>query len=236
MIEKTVFITGADKGLGFSLAQKFAHEGFHVFAGQYGAETNLQTLAERFPQTLTLVPLDVTSMDSVRRAAETVSKLVPALDILINVAGVHVEDTTVPVEQLNMTDGHLEHEMDVNAYGPLRVTQQFLPLLRKGEAKLLINVSSEAGSIADCPRDRWFSYCMSKAALNMQSKILENYLTPDGFKVLVLHPGWMRTDMGGPEADIHPDTSAEGIFGLTVKDWQPGDGMFMDYDGSPRRW
>ncbi len=54
--------------------------------------------------------------------------------------------------------------------------------------------------------------------------------------VLALYPGWMRTDMGGPDADIHPDTSAEGIFGLTVKDWQPGGGTFMNYDGSPRRW
>ena len=77
---------------------------------------------------------------------------------------------------------------------------------------------------------------MSKTALNMQSKILQNYLGPDGFKILVLHPGWMRTDMGGADADIHPDESAESIFRLATKDWQPSDGIYMDYDGSPRRW
>ena len=233
---KTVFITGADRGLGFSLANTFLDRGFHVFAGQYGAETNLQTLAERFPRALTIVPLDVTSMDSVRRAAEIVSEHTAALDVLINCAGVLLQDTSVPLEQLDLADGCLEREMDVNAFGPLRVTQQFLPLLRKGERKLIVNVSSEAGSIADCQRDRWFAYCMSKTALNMQSRILHNYLGPDGFRVLVLHPGWMRTDMGGPDADIHPDTSAEGIFRLTERDWQPGDGIYMDYDGSPRRW
>ncbi len=167
---ETVFITGADKGLGFSLAEKFLHESFRVFAGQYDAgAVNLQSLVERFPRMLTLVPLDVTSMDSVRRAAEIVSEQSPALDALINSAGVFLEDTEVPLEQLDLTDQHLEREMDVNAFGPLQVTRQLLSLLRRGARKLIVNISSEAGGIADCQRDRWFAYCTSKTALNMQS-------------------------------------------------------------------
>jgi NAD(P)-dependent dehydrogenase (short-subunit alcohol dehydrogenase family) len=233
---QAVLITGADKGLGFSLTWRFLREGFRVFAGKYGDETNLQELAGRFPETLIIVPLDVADLDSVRKAAEIVSGQADALDVLINNAAVHLEGSTMPLEELDLTDQHLQREMDVNAFGPLRVTQQFLPLLRKGAAKLIINISSEAGSISDCQRTAWYAYCMSKAALNMQSKILQNYMGPEGFKVLAIHPGWMRTDMGGPEADIHPDETAEGVFQLTRRDWRPDDGIYMDYDGKPRGW
>lgn len=78
--------------------------------------------------------------------------------------------------------------------------------------KVIVNISSEAGSIGECWRDREFDYCMSKAALNMQSVLLQKYLKSEGIKVLAIHPGWMRTDMGGAEADISPDTSAGGRF------------------------
>jgi len=77
---------------------------------------------------------------------------------------------------------------------------------------------------------------MSKAALNMQSKILQNYLGPRGFKVLAIHPGWMQTDMGGSSADIHPDKAAVGIFKLAAKSWEPDDPIYINYDGTLRQW
>jgi NAD(P)-dependent dehydrogenase (short-subunit alcohol dehydrogenase family) len=116
------------------------------------------------------------------------------------------------------------------------MTQQFLPLLQKGQRKLIVNISSEAGSIADCQRQREYAYCMSKAALNMQSKILQNYLGSKGFKVLAVHPGWMQTDMGGSDADIHPDVAAEGIFELAARDWSSNDEIYLDYRGNSMRW
>ena len=232
---KTVFISGADKGLGFSLAGRFLEEGTHVFAGQYHADSSLSTLAGSFPQTFTAIALDVTQMDSVRQAARRVAELVPALDVLINNAGVMLE-TRTPLLELDLTQLPLLETLDVNAFGPLRVVQQFLPLLEKGDRKLIINVSSEAGSIADCWRESEFAYSMSKAALNMQSRILQNYLKPRGFKVLAIHPGWMMTDMGGAGADIHPDEAAEGIFNLVQRDWDPDDEIYLDYRGQPMRW
>ena len=232
---KTVFITGADEGLGFSLAGRFLQEGAHVFAGQYHADSGLSSLAGSFPQKFTAIPLDVTQLDSVRQAASRVAELIPALDVLINNAGVMLE-TRTPLPELDLAHLPLLATLDVNTFGPLRVVQQFLPLLEKGARKLIINVSSEAGSITNCWRESEFAYSMSKAALNMQSKILQNYLKPRGFKILAVHPGWMRTDMGGAGADIDADEAAEGIFHLAAKDWHPDDAIYMDYRGQPLPW
>jgi NAD(P)-dependent dehydrogenase (short-subunit alcohol dehydrogenase family) len=232
---KTVFITGADKGLGFSLVQQFLRAGVHVFAGQYQASTDLTDLAQSFPQTLTPVPLDVTQLDSVSQAADIVAKRVPALDVLINNAGVMLEKRT-PLLELDLSSLPLFETLDVNTFGPLRMVQQFLPLLEKGEHKLILNISSEAGSITDCWRESEFAYSMSKAALNMQSKILQNHLKSSGFKILAVHPGWMRTDMGGADADIDAAEAAEGIFNLAVKEWNLDDEIYMDYRAQPMHW
>jgi len=232
---KTVFITGADKGLGLSLVQRFLREDVRVFAGQHHTSRILPGLAKSFPEALTLIPLDVTQLDSVSQAADSVAKLTPALDILINNAAVMLERRT-PLSELDLTHLPLFETLDVNTFGPLRMVQKFLPLLEKGDYKLILNISSEAGSIADCQRESEFAYSMSKAALNMQSRILQNYLKPHGFKILAVHPGWMQTDMGGSNAPIHPDEVAEGIFNLAVKNWNLDDEIYMDYQAQPLRW
>jgi len=233
---QTVFITGADKGLGFALTERFLTEGDRVFAGQYETDANLAPLSSAHPNRLTVVPLDVTDLGSVSEAAKIVAEHTDALDTLINNAGVHLEPEDARLEALDLDDGHLQASMDVNAFGPLRINQKFLPLLRKGERKLIVHISSEAGSIADCTRRSWFAYCMSKTALNMQCKILQNYLGPEGFKVLALHPGWMQTDMGSPDADFPPEVPAQAIYELTARDWSPSGPIYMNYDGSLRPW
>ncbi|MCX6058672.1 MAG: SDR family oxidoreductase [Chloroflexi bacterium] len=232
---KTIFITGADKGLGYSLAQRFLRAGAHVFAGQHQANSDLSDLAKSFPKTLTPISLDVTQLESVSQAANTVTKLVPALDVLINNAGVMLENRT-PLLELDLARLPLFETLDVNTFGPLRMVQQFLPLLEKGDQKLILNISSEAGSITDCWRESEFAYSMSKVALNMQSKILQNHLKPRGFKILAVHPGWMRTDMGGADADITADEAAEGIFNLAIKKWDLDDQIYMDYQAQPINW
>jgi len=230
----SVFITGAEKGLGLSLTSRFLHGGFQVFAGIFISDEKLIPLIEQYKQNITPIYLDVTEYFYVRKAASEVGKNVQSLDILINNAGIHLEDQKQPLE--NLTDMQMIKAMDVNAFGPLRVIQQFLPLLEKGQRKLIINISSEAGSIGNCNRIGGYSYCMSKAALNMGSKILQNYLGPRGFKVLAIHPGWMRTDMGGPQADLDPDESANDIFQLALKPWRPDDELFMDHTGKVINW
>lgn len=233
---ETVFISGASRGVGLALAERFLTSGFHLFAGNRNTSEEFSALSEKFGNTLTVIPLDVTDMESVRQAAKLAARRINGLDILINNAAIYLEQDRTTLEETDLSIEYLGKTMDTNAFGPLRVTQQFLPLLEKGRRKLLINISSEAGSISDCWRDREFSYCMSKAALNMQSKILHNYLKPRGITVLAVHPGWVRTDMGGKEADISAQESAEGIFKLTAKKWTSGDGMYLDYRGKPMKW
>lgn len=234
---ETIFITGVDKGLGLALARRFLRAGFMVLGGVYAPPWAASPLLrEEYPETLFSVDLDVADMDSVRRAARAVAERVRSLDILINNAAVYLEDKKAPLEALDLADGRLERTMAVNAFGPLRVTQQFLPLLRRGSRKMLINISSEAGSVGAAERSREFAYCMSKSALNIQTKLLDNYLRPDGFTVLAIHPGWMRTDMGGPEADLPPESSAAGIFALATRARRAEEPIYLDYQGNPLIW
>ncbi len=236
-MSQTVFITGADKGLGLSLAKAFLKSGFQVFAGVYFSGEELHKIAAEFPGMLALIGLDVSDRSSVRRAAQEVSAAVSALDLLINNAGVNLEKPAQSLEELDFADGHIDRTMQVNAFGPLYVVQQFLPLLEQGAGKTIVNISSEAGSISDCTRKDEYAYCMSKAALNMASKILHNSLHPHGFTILTLHPGWMRTDMGGPQADLHPDEAAEAILLLaTDKEHPAGETIYMNYRGEALPW
>ncbi len=231
----TVLITGAGKGLGLSLARRFLEEGSRVFAGLRRPEGASPELGRLFPDAYFPVPLDVASLDSVRAAAGRVAALAGSLDILVNNAGILLE-ARAPLLEIDLASYPLAETMDVNAFGPLRVAREFLPLLGKGARKLVVNISSEAGSIANCWRESEFAYSMSKAALNMLSRILQNHLGPAGFKVLAVHPGWMRTDMGGPGADIEADEAAQGVYRLALKEWGPGDPIYMDYLGRPLPW
>lgn len=235
-MNKGVLVTGADSGLGLSLVKRFLQGGFVVFAGAYRSSAELDVLLGESGDSLVLIWLNVADIDSVRGAAQQVAGQTNALELVINNAGIHLKDTKQVLEQLDFANGQFQLTMDVNTFGPLRVVQQFYPLLERGEQKLVINISSEAGSITDCRRENQFAYCMSKAALNMQSKILQNYLKSRGFKVLAVHPGWMRTNMGGTEAPLSPDESADGIFQLAAREWNVDDPIYMDYLGNPLPW
>ncbi|MGE5604390.1 MAG: SDR family oxidoreductase [Bacteroidota bacterium] len=230
----TVLITGAGRGLGLSLTIKFLEKGNFVVAGYHGSPEKLLNLSNQYSERLFPVKLDVTDETEVAKAAVDTANRIGSLDILINNAGIHLEEAYLPLEEINF-DSMLT-TLQINTLGPLKVAKHFIGLLEKGSGKLLVNISSEAGSISACWRDREYDYCMSKAALNMQSKIMQNYLKPRGIKILAVHPGWMRTEMGGAKADIAPEEAAEGIFQLTQKKWSLDEGMYFDYLGKPMNW
>ncbi len=225
----TALITGTDKGLGKYLLNTFLVHGYRVFAGRYGNQTSYDDSRNLGGDALTVVPLDVSDPASVEAAARTVRDATDSLDLIINNAGIIHSHHDAPLEEIDIEE--IPQVLNVNSLGPLRVTKAFLPLLRKGSGKLIINISSEAARIEECKYVDRIGYCMSKTGVNIQSKILQNALGGEGIKILAIHPGWMQTDMGGLAADIPPIESARGIFDLSERSWAADDLLYMDYTG-----
>jgi len=230
----TAFITGTDKGLGRVLLNTFLVRGYRVFAGRYSEQTRYGDSMSIGGNSLVIVPLDVTNLDSVEAAAGAVEESAGSIDILINNAGVDAPRREAVLEKTDIED--IIRILNVNSLGPLRMAKRFLPLLKKGNGKLIINITSEAARLAECSYTSGFGICMSKAALNIQSRILQNYLAGDGIKVLAVHPGWMQTDMGGANADVPPIESARGIYELSQRKWKADDPVFMTYTGKTINW
>ncbi len=231
---QTVLITGANNGLGLSLVKIYLKYDFTVFACYKESKENLEKLKKDNEQNLYLFPMDISSSDMIKKAVSLINSRTEYIDILINNAGVFLKENNNELEELEFDD--FPYTMEVNAFGPLKVTKESLPLIKKGNKKLIINISSEAGSIKNCERTKGFAYCMSKAALNMQSRILQNYLGPDGIKILAVHPGWLLTDMGGPRATVKPDDAAENIYKLSMKSWKKNDPVYLDHYGNILEW
>lgn len=228
----SVLITGANRGLGQSLADKLVAEGWRVFAGHRDLARQNAPPRDVSAQ-LTWVGLDVQDNASIAAAARAVAERTQGLDVLINNAAVNPAEDNAPLGQLDFDAISLAH--DVNAVGPLRVIQGFLQLLERGERKLIINVSSEAGSIQHSCRDRQYGYCMSKAAMNMQTTMLNRGLASKGFNAIAIHPGWVRTDMGGPRAALDPMESAQGMYEIISKA-NAQTPRFLQYDGKELPW
>jgi len=236
----TVFVSGGDRGLGFALCVGLLEQGWQVFAGQYMPEwPDLVTLSSQYPQTLHIIPLDVTSVESTYSAAEALAVTTDHVDVLINNAGVFSPTSERPIrEPQDYTEMHRQY--DVNALGSLRVVEAFLALTDKGRIKRLCFVSSEAGSIARSERKAWFGYCMSKAALNMAIKILFNELQPAGYTFRVYHPGWIRSYIRGEknmEATLEPEEAAAKAIPIFLSQREDEDRLVMvDYEGNEWPW
>jgi NAD(P)-dependent dehydrogenase (short-subunit alcohol dehydrogenase family) len=236
----TVLVTEADRGLGFAISAGLLEQGWTVFAGQYMPDwPELSGLAARFPGSLHILPLDVASDLSVQSAAQSASKITDHIDLLINNAGVSspVMDRSIREPQ-DYSDLHRLYE--INALGPLRVLQNFLPFTDRGLLKRLCFVSSEAGSISRGERKSWYGYCMSKTALNMAVKITFNQLRPQGYTFRLYHPGWVRSYMSGEKnlaADLEPDEAAAKAIPFFIGDRPDEDHpVLVDYQGQEWPW
>lgn len=206
-----ILITGANRGLGLALAQIGAERGHHILAGVRDVLQGEERLAHfDFSKSITLVPLDVTNEDSIADAAHTVKENFGTIDAIINNAGVLYErDKTI--EELDITK--VQQTFDVNLFGPMRVVKHFLPLLVMGDSTSIINISSEAGSIENAYGGD-YAYAASKTALNMFSEQLKKYVKRNNIEVYAVHPGWIKTDMGGDRAPGNPIDTAKGILDI----------------------
>jgi len=230
---RQVCIMGASRGLGFCLSEAYLEQGDTVYMGvrTTGSE-EMQALLARYKGRAIPILVDVVETATVTDVAQDVMQHTKTLDILINNAGIHSATSFNGIEDTDLDE--CAEVYNVNAVGPLRVVKAFMPLL--GAGAQVVNISSESGSIGMCKRDKEFDYCMSKAAMNMGSKILQNLLAPRGVKVLAVQPGWMRTDMGGPRADLDPVENARKLIGLFPRFTDPCGPMFVDREGNELPW
>lgn len=222
----TVLITGANRGLGLEYAQQFAAKGYAVIgtARNPAKAEALSKVADRVEQ------LDVADADSVAALAKRLDGV--AIDILINNAGIFErQDVSIDAVDFEM----MERTFAVNTLGPLRVTQALLPNLRAGHRKLIVSMSSQLGSIENS-NGRWYAYRASKSALNQFNKIWSVELGPEGFTCVVVHPGWVRTDMGGPNATYGTEESVTGLVSVIEGLSKEDNGRFYDFQGKPISW
>ena len=208
---RTIVITGTDRGLGRALAALSLEAGDRVIAtyrDDKGAA--LRPLAERFPERLSLVPLELGDAASIAAAARRIRELATGVDVLLNNAGI-LGDIELSVGDPQFDPDAVLETIRINAIGPLRLTHALWELLVAGREKLLVAISSEAGSIGQNWRDRWFGYCMSKAALNMEAALIHKRLLPLGGRAMQVHPGYVRSYMHGAKnekATYEPEEAA----------------------------
>ena len=233
---KTVLITGAAGGLGVCLVQEYLSRGFRVFGTDVACRPETEKQLAEAKGNYVFTEADVTDPESVQQLAERIASETGSLDILINAAGIIRPESECLIEDFDIEGS--KKVFDVNALGPMRVTKAFLGLLRRGDEKLLINISSEAGSMTShADYINRYDYCMSKAALNIQSIILQRYLKPEGIRVGLFNPGWMHTPMGGPDAPVDPADSAKGIADIAESlRHRPDSYMYWNYNGTERPW
>lgn len=232
---KYVYITGADRGLGLGLTKKFLSEDYTVFAGQYLPEwPELDELKQEVGDRLIIVPLDISNDESVQRATEIIQGHTDVLDVLINNAAIAQDLSGDILGRLDFEA--MKNQYNVNSLGTLRVTHSVIQMIIDGNEKRVVNISSEAGSIADNWRAKGYGYNMSKSAVNMQSAILQFHMKEFGVKVYAFHPGWVQSYMSGKkntEGTESPEVSAEGIYEQMQKYPNIDDQMYMDWTGKP---
>jgi len=224
----TALITGANRGVGLAFTRRLAADGWRVHACCRMPEKARALKA--LEGDVACHRLDVTNGLHLRALGRELSD--EPLDLLINNAGIFGPRGGF---------GRIAYEdwlqvFDVNTLGPMRVAEAFIRHLEAAEAPKLINLSSRLGSIAENASSGWHIYRSSKAALNMVTKCLSVDLAPRGVVVAALHPGWVRTDMGGRSAPDTPEASSDAMLATISRLTEADSGGFYASDGEPIPW
>lgn len=237
---KRVLITGANRGLGLQFTRGYLERGDQVFAGCRRPETarQLQELQAAHSTSLTIVGMDVGNIESIRKSHAAVRSHVDGLELLINNAGIYsVHGSEEPTARL----GELDFEdalrvLQVNAVGPLIVAQQYLDLLRAGNKAKIVSISSGYGSISANTEGLPYYYSASKAAMNMYMRSLAADTKRWSITTVLLDPGWVRTDMGGPDAPLSPEQAVDGMIRVIDRLKPSHSGHFLTWQGDEQAW
>jgi len=234
----TILITGANRGLGLEFARQYAADNWHVLAASRQPEKSaeLKQLTALHPA-VALHRLDVTDDSSVQDLADKLDG--KTIDVLLHSAGIYPREGQ-HIGEIDY-DGWRE-ALDTNLFGVLRVTEALLDNVAGSERKQIAAISTslsslryvQDGSVAQAGTS--YQYRASKTALNMALSILAKELEPRGISVVLLDPGWVKTDMGGPHAPLSPKESIAGMRKVLSGNPMENSGKFLGHDGMPRPW
>ncbi|CAL1240170.1 SDR family oxidoreductase [Candidatus Methylocalor cossyra] len=229
----TVLITGANRGLGLEFARQYAEAGWEVLAccRDPARASALNALTERWPA-VSVRRLDLDHFEQIDALARDLADC--PIDILLNNAGIYGHSER---SRLGALDYDLWAQVfKINVLAPVKLAEAFLPQVQRSARKLIVALTSLMGSIADNTSGGALPYRSSKAALNAAMKSLAIDLAGRGIGVLLLHPGWVKTDMGGPNAPTSPEESVAGMRRV-IDAYTPKDsGRFLDFRGQERPW
>jgi NAD(P)-dependent dehydrogenase (short-subunit alcohol dehydrogenase family) len=226
--DRVAFVSGGNRGIGFGLTLEMVQHGCKVAAG-YRDETRSQRLFAEAEKHRDILPVkvDVTVEDDLQHLYQFIDNHLGHLNILVNNAGVNINESA-QINGLNWQD--VARSLEVNVGGPLMVSKALYPLLQKGREKKIVNISSQMGSI-QLTDGGATPYRVSKAALNMLTRNQAVEYKKDGIAVVILHPGWVKTDMGGSAAPMTVAESVRKIFQIIEMISLANTGEFISITG-----
>lgn len=231
---RTTLITGANRGIGLEFVRQYAADGWRVFACSRHPDKSpeLNKLAAQYPELIKIQALDVTEPAQIDRLGQVLAN--EAIDLLINNAGIYPDSDKSGF-------GHTDYAewmraFRINTMAPLKMAETFAPHIARSKQKTIVTITSKMGSISDNSSGGSYLYRSSKAAVNMVAKSLAIDLKQSGITAVVVHPGWVKTDMGGPNAIISAEESVSGIRQGVSKFTIADSGKFFGYDGQVIPW
>jgi short-subunit dehydrogenase len=226
----TVLITGANRGLGYEFVKQYSENGFEVLAccRNRNNAKELKELAETSNK-IKVYELDVGNVKAIKSLSQQLQN--EKIDVLINNAGIYRSST---VGNINY-DEWIE-SFKVNTIAPYQIVENFLNQIINGDLKKVVSITSKMGSIDDNTSGGSYIYRSSKTALNSMMRSLTHDLKNQGIATLILHPGWVRTDMGGPGGWIDSFESVQGMIKQIDKLTLDNSGTYLDYAGKSINW
>lgn len=233
---RIALVTGANRGIGLEIVRQLARLGIiTVLSARDEAKARVaadKLLSEGIE--VGVVPIDVDSDASVEAGLKQVDELFGRLDILVNNAGVMLDGPSTGATAANVTIDTIASTFNTNVLGPLRLTRGAIPMMQRNGYGRIVNMSSGLGALTDMGGG-WPAYRLSKASINVLTRVFAAEIGPGNIKINSMHPGWVQTDMGGPNADRPVDAGAEtAVWLATLPDDGPTGGFFKDK--KPMAW